>query len=78
MAHGTLVVGVVDDSSTNLAPRGAPRRLKNRQMEMAKELNDSVSGLIVRGTKCCFLYLVLFCVMVLLTGITNLVCYIFA
>jgi len=43
---GNASVGVVGDSSKDSAPRGGLRRLESRRLEMAKELDDSVTGLI--------------------------------
>ena len=37
-----------DDSAKSAAPRGGLRRLEGKRVEMAKELSDSVTGLIVR------------------------------
>ena len=37
-----------DDSAKSAAPRGGLRRLEGKRAEMAKELSDSVTGLIVR------------------------------
>ena len=57
---GTSAVGVVGDSSKDSAPRGGLRRLESRRLEMAKELDDSVTGLIVREIICCLLHLCCF------------------
>ena len=43
----------VGDSLKNSAPRGGLRRLESKRAEMAKELDDAITGLIVRNLICC-------------------------